>query len=260
MGQSSRKRLFGFRFTTASMQDLVEAISGTAADGVRTVVTANIDHVVNLRRNGAFRQAYDGAWVVTADGFPVWAYARFVRRLALNHVTGADLINTLLNEALSPDRHRLFFVVPSEESAAGVRRIMAGRGFAPGQIAAVVPPFGFEDDPVLSKDLADRVRAHGTTHLVMAVGAPKSEVWVNVWQGRLGSCYALCVGAGLDYATGMLVRAPRLLRRVGLEWAWRLGNEPTRLWRRYLVNSWPFFAALVDDLKASMPNWRTGRA
>ncbi|MFD0935112.1 WecB/TagA/CpsF family glycosyltransferase, partial [Methylobacterium trifolii] len=107
-------------------------------------------------------------------------------------------------------------------------------------VATAVPPFGFEDDRAYGQALAERVRAHGTTLLVMGVGAPKSEIWVDRQGLALGAPVVLSVGEALNVAAGLVPRAPVLMQRMGLEWSFRFLCAPRRLFRRYFLRSWRF--------------------
>ena len=250
--------VFGIRFSALDAAGLVAALAGPVApgSGVRLVATANLDHVVQLRRNARFRRAYAGAFAATADGAPVALYARLRGVRIPGRVAGVDLFERLM-AALRPGVHRPFFLVGHEATGAGLRAWLEARGFAAEAIATFCPPFGFERDEAGSARLAAAIRAHGTTHLVLGVGAPKSEIWVDSWRGELGDCCALAVGAGLDFFLGRLSRAPLWMQRLGLEWLWRLGLEPRRLWRRYAVDAWSFPLAVVADLSGGWPG--TGR-
>lgn len=199
--------------------------------------TLNVAHVASLRRSAAFRHAYRSAWRATVDGMPILVVSR-LKRLGLHRIAGADLVTALFSTRVADLRP--FFVAGSEATAQAIRERLVARGFADEDLAFVVPPFGFETDAAYSQALAARVKAHGTTHLLMGVGAPKSEIWVVAWRAQLGGCYALCVGAGLDFLAGTKARAPVVLRDTGLEWAWRLYSEPRRLARRYLVDAFAF--------------------
>ena len=238
------------RFSRMDMGELADVLTRAPVPpgtGARSVVTANLDHVVQLGRNPAFRAAYDRAWVATADGAPVFWYARLRGAELPERVTGADLFAVLM-ERLSPESHRVFFVANSAATAGLLADKLIGRGFSAGSVTSEVPPFGFEHDAEYGRQLAERVRRHGTTHLIMGVGAPKSEIWADQHQQALGDCYVLAVGAALDFVAGVRRRAPKWVQRYGLEWAWRLGSEPRRLARRYLLDSWGFLGAVRDDL------------
>ena len=242
--------VLGIRFTLLSLPQLVRIVAETPVPrgmGPRILVTANVDHVGQLHRNPRFRAAYDHAWVATADGMPVYCYARLRGAGLPGRVTGADMFAALL-PLLSPGTHRPFFVANSAPTATALAAYLAERGFDRDASAFDVPPFGFEADGDYSATLARRIREHGTTHLFMAVGSPKSELWVDEHRAMLGDCYAMSVGASLDFFVGLRARAPAWMQHSGFEWVWRLGTEPRRLARRYLVESWSFLQAVRHDL------------
>lgn len=242
-------RVFGIDFTTLSQDELVTAIAQReipAGNGLRSVWTANVDHIVHLDRNPEFRAAYQNAWTVTADGAPVVAYGR-LRGASFTRLTGADLFRALL-PALCPDSSRCFFVAPTKTTARGLNTYLLSRGFSPSSIAYDVPPRGFEEDPDYSEWLAQRIREHTTTHLFFGVGAPKSEIWIHRHRRILGDCYAMSLGAAFEFFIGTRKRAPLWVQRSGLEWFWRFLLEPHRLFRRYFLDSWHFLAVVKKDL------------
>jgi N-acetylglucosaminyldiphosphoundecaprenol N-acetyl-beta-D-mannosaminyltransferase len=247
-----RNSVFGVRFSHLSKSNLVAVLLGRHVppeSGPKLIVTANVDHVVNLRRVTQFRDAYDFAWLIVADGAPIYAYARLRGVPLIERITGADLFLDLVTQF--DQRHRPFFVASTEEAAQRTLRKLEAAGQCSERFAHVVPPFGFEDDEAYSDFLVQRIAKHNTTHLFMCVGSPKSEIWA--WRNRagLGDLYVLGVGAALEFFAGTLARAPPLLRRLGLEWSWRLVSEPRRLARRYSVGFWLFLVAIVNDLAAA---------
>lgn len=254
------RAVFGIDFSLLTQEQLVKRVTSEPVpegESVRLVATANLDHVVNLSRNERFRRAYAEAWVTTADGAPVFLYAKLMGCGLPERVTGVDLFEALMLN-LSPDRHRPFFVVSKSATGDYLREWLLERGFSSEQIGVLCPPFGFERDESYSQLMAGQIRHHKTTHLVFGVGAPKSEVWINTHKSSLGSCYAFGFGAGLDFFSGTLRRAPRWMRQTGLEWLWRVGSEPKRLSRRYFVDSWRFLLAIKRDLRPSEPGRKRG--
>jgi N-acetylglucosaminyldiphosphoundecaprenol N-acetyl-beta-D-mannosaminyltransferase len=246
------RAVFGLRFAHESQEELLHALTSDLAEpsGARLLVTANVDHIVTLRRDPAFREAYSNAWRITADGTPVFLYARMRGARVPERVTGSDLFADLCKR-VRPEVHRLFLVVSNTVSAEKIRAYFLSRGFGADAVTIEVPPFGFERDPAYSMALADRVRAAGATHLVIGLGAPKSEIWAHRHHDRLGSIFVLCVGAAIEFFTGDKIRAPEWAGRFGLEWLHRFLSEPRRLFHRYFVRSWSFFAAIADDLRAA---------
>jgi N-acetylglucosaminyldiphosphoundecaprenol N-acetyl-beta-D-mannosaminyltransferase len=241
-------KLFGFTISPASRGELTHAITRDAprpGGGVRLVVTMNLDHVVRLQKDPEFRAAYRRAWAITADGAPIQLYGR-LRGARTSRCAGSDLLVDLA-AAFSPDRHRLFFVVSTPATGERLKARFEAAGFADG-VAFASPPFGFETDAARSAALCDAIRRHRTTHLVLGLGAPKSEVWIDRHRAALGDIYACAFGSAPDFLVGTARRAPEGLRRLGLEWAWRVAHDPRRLWRRYFIDAWAFLPAVARDL------------
>jgi N-acetylglucosaminyldiphosphoundecaprenol N-acetyl-beta-D-mannosaminyltransferase len=94
---------------------------------------------------------------------------------------------------------------------------------------------GFEADAAESRRVADAVRGAAPHVLFVALGAPKQEVWLQDHLAELGVPVGVGVGAAFDFVSGQVRRAPRWMRRVGLEWLFRVMVEPRRLWKRYAV-------------------------
>jgi N-acetylglucosaminyldiphosphoundecaprenol N-acetyl-beta-D-mannosaminyltransferase len=248
------KHVFGINFSSLTQQAIVDLVTQDIPNGSgpRLVVTTNLDHVVNLTRRADYRAAYGSAWISTADGWPVYLYARLRGVKLPARVTGADLVQSLFG-CWDPARHRVFMIGSNQEACERLTRQLTSQGFNPSSVAWIVPPLGFEYDDIYSTNMAQQVAQHGTTHLLMGIGSPKSEVWVHQNRRILGGLYAFGLGAGLDFLAGTQRRAPPFMRRIGMEWFWRLAQEPRRLAPRYLLNSWRFLMAIAKDLQSPMP-------
>jgi N-acetylglucosaminyldiphosphoundecaprenol N-acetyl-beta-D-mannosaminyltransferase len=209
-------------------------------------VTPNIQHIAQLRRNPDFRRAYAEAEIILCDGFPVHYYAR-ARGHVVYRITGCDLLKRLLDKTGALRRHRLFLVVDSKQTAQAVND-WAGRSGLRHQVATHIPPFGFEKDAVRSAKLADEIRSHSTTLLIMAVGAPRSEIFVNQYRTSLPACWVICVGQGVKTLFGIVQRAPIFVRHLNAEWLWRIVQDPRRLLPRYASAAIAFVACVFSDL------------
>jgi N-acetylglucosaminyldiphosphoundecaprenol N-acetyl-beta-D-mannosaminyltransferase len=84
--------------------------------------------------------------------------------------------------------------------------------------------------------------------VLVAFGSPKQELWIHHHREQLGAAVAVAIGASLDFVAGRVKRAPAWMSRAGLEWVYRLAQEPRRLWRRYLVNDPKFLGILLREL------------
>jgi N-acetylglucosaminyldiphosphoundecaprenol N-acetyl-beta-D-mannosaminyltransferase len=239
--------LFGLRFLAADLDGAAEAIAGAVAAGARGyVVTPNVDHVVRLRRDAAFRRAYEGAAFVVADGMPlVWA-SRLLGRPLKGRVTGADLLPALC--AVAAARGYSVFLLGGGDGVAP-RAAAALLARFPGlRIAGThTPPPGFGDAPGPVEAALDAVARARPDILFVGLGAPKQELWVHAHWDRIAATVAVCCGAAIDFAAGARSRAPGWVQHAGVEWLWRLLHEPKRLWRRYLVDDVAFLGIFLRE-------------
>jgi N-acetylglucosaminyldiphosphoundecaprenol N-acetyl-beta-D-mannosaminyltransferase len=248
MSTTSMPMPFGLRFSSVSAAQLVsQALDRprTQDEGVGLVVTPNIEHIALLRRSPALARAYGNAAAIVCDGWPVHLYVR-AHGPEVPRVTGCEIASVAMQASAYPAWSRLFFVADREETVAALDDWAARRGLA-GQVASFVPPFGFELDSTACRDLAGRIAAHGTTLLMMGVGAPRSEIFVDRHRDLLPPCWAFCVGQAVKVALGLVQRAPPGWQAAGMEWLWRVGQEPRRLAGRYARSSIGFALAVLAD-------------
>jgi len=244
----TRKRPFGLTLSTDSAREIARAAiqdQRRPDDGVALVVTPNIDHIAIIRRSAEMARAYRNAAHIVCDGWPVQLYARLCGD-HLARVTGCEITSELLRMAPYPAWQRFFFVVDTEDTADAVRRWAARHGLTDA-CATAIPPFGFEKDAAFCGTMARRIGAHGTSVLIMAVGAPRSEIFVDTYRTLLPPCWAFCVGQAVKIELGLVRRASSRWQSLGMEWLWRLKQEPSRLARRYVTATVGFAAAVIED-------------
>ncbi|MCW8308623.1 WecB/TagA/CpsF family glycosyltransferase [Acidiphilium sp. PA] len=249
--QSSVRPIFGFVPSTLDETAVAARIAASPPFGAgpSLVVTPNLDHIVQYRRNPAFRAAYRRAAIILCDGFPVHYYAR-LRGHAAHRVTGSGLIARLMHH---PDPAvRMLFVVDRPETAHAVETWAQQHGIAH-QVATSIPPLGFIAQPSACDQLALAIAQHRPTLLVMGVGAPQSEIFIDRYHAALPDCWALCVGQGVKMALGLVRRAPPAVQTLHAEWLWRLIQEPRRLAGRYGLGAFRFASAIVADLRGRSP-------
>ncbi len=239
---------FGLRLSSESAKDIaaVAVLSRRPIEaGVGLVVTPNIDHIATIRRSPGLAAAYHNAERIVCDGWPVQLYARFCG-LRLGRVTGCEITSELMRMAPYPAWHRMFFVADSRETEIAIKA-WAERHAQAGMCAVSVPPFGFETNAAFCEGLARAIALHDTTVLIMAVGAPRSEIFVHTWRALLPPTWAFCIGQAVKVELGLVKRAPRRWRSAGAEWLWRMMQEPSRLAKRYLTASIGFGLAVIED-------------
>jgi len=235
-GQMQVLSMFGLPFRASTLDESARGIINAAvARRKALVVTPNVDHVVMLHRDREMRAIYESAEFLFADGMPLVWLSKLLPGPALpERVTGADLLVRICELAPSSGL-RLFFL----GGLRGVARQAAVRlmGRIPGLnvVGTYCPPFGFETDEEETERIIKQCNARRPDLLFVGVGAPKQEKWSVRNMARLDVGPIICCGASFDFPAGIISRAPVLLQRSGLEWLWRLFQEPRRLWKRYLL-------------------------
>src|SRR5262245_14986488 len=212
-----------------------------------SVFTPNVDHVVKVDADPVFREAYARCSLSLADGQPVvWASRLLGERLP-EKVSGSDLAFPLMERA--GQRGWRVYLCGGPPGVAEAAAEVATKKYGVNIVGTESPRMPLVANPE-DDAIADRVRKANAQLLMVGFGAPKQELFIHRVGDKLGPAVALGIGASLDFMAGRVPRAPRWMSRSGLEWLYRLGKEPRRLWRRYLV----------DDPKFLLILWRTLRA
>ena len=209
-----------------TIRDLIERGEGGA------VFTPNVDHVMLAERDVRLRDAYSRSSLSVADGVPIVFASRLIGPKIPEKVSGSDLILPLM-ELAGQQRWRVYLLGGADGvafEAADILREQYG-----------VNIVGVDDSmihltPMVSEAaVVDRIAAAQPDLLLVALGCPKQELFIDRLRPVLGRIVAIGVGASLDFVTGRINRAPGWMSRSGLEWCFRLSQEPRRLWKRYLL-------------------------
>jgi len=243
--QPPRVRLLGVDLTALSFLDHVDLVGKWAlARESRVVCVANVHMLVEARRDADFAEVIARADVLTPDGMPlVWLMRRRGAR-GQERVAGMDLLPCLCRRA-AQDNVSVFFLGSPPGTLAAIRGRLASE--LPKLVIAGMesPPFRrltqAEDDAIVR-----RIAASGAGFVFVSLGCPKQERWMDAHRG---SVRAVMVGLGAAFPVyaGLAQRAPRWMQRAGLEWLYRLGRGPRRLWKRYLVTNALFLWYLTAE-------------
>jgi N-acetylglucosaminyldiphosphoundecaprenol N-acetyl-beta-D-mannosaminyltransferase len=226
--------------------DLAQASAWIAARPAEApfgyVVTPNADHLVRLSRDRALQAIYRGAALCLLDSRVVAGLARLLRLPVPTIVPGSDLTAHLLAHNLAPGERITIVGL----SPVWLPALITRCGLAPP--AHYNPPMGFDRDPIAFANTIAFVRANPARFVFLAVGSPRQE-YLAAALAASGDItgIGLCIGASLEFLAGARRRAPRILRRSGLEWLFRFASNPRKLFRRYVVDSPVVIALLVKQ-------------
>lgn len=252
-GRAARASVDGQIINLRSLEESVARSMERSRRGAGfTLFTLNLDHLVRLRGDAAFRAAYARATFVTADGAPVAKLARR-RDSAIERVTGADLVAPLCAAAAREGMPVHLFGASEatlKKAEAALRRLHPGLLLA----GMEAPPYGFDPAGAEADAAGDRIARSGAKLCFVALGAPKQEFFADRMLNRHPDIGWLGVGAALDFLAEEKSRAPRLLQRLGLEWTWRLAQEPRRLGLRYCRCALLFARLLWRERQATAPD------
>lgn len=236
-------RLLGLDFADLDAVGAADQLaSRPASEPFGYVTTPNADHLVRLHRRPDLRPLYDNAMLRLLDSRVVALVARLVGLPAPRVAPGSDVTALLLMRHLTPgERITIVGMSPRWLPALAARCSLT----AP---AHYDPPQGFERDPAAFHAAIEFVLAHPARFVFLAVGSPRQEMLASAIQatGRANGI-GLCVGASLEFLAGAQKRAPAWMQHADLEWLYRLGRNPRRLARRYLVESPAILPLLLHE-------------
>lgn len=240
-----RISLMGMEIDHVTEGQAVAAIGDSLARGRGGwVITPNLEHLRRYYKDDSLKRFFHAADLVLADGMPlVWA-SRLKGTPLPARVAGSDLIWSLSLEAAKHGRS-IFVLGGTREAGWEAAQKLKDR--CPGlRIAGMVyPPHGFDRDPRAMDSIVETLDAADPDIVYVGLGFPKQERVISVLRERLPRTWFLGIGISIHFVGGDIPRAPRWMQRLGLEWIHRLGQEPRRLAKRYLVYGLPFAARLL---------------
>lgn len=205
------------------------------------VSTPNLNFLVQAQTDAAFRDSVLGSELSLADGMPlVWA-ARLLGVPLPGRVAGADLFEALARHD-GPPVKVFFFGGPKGAAQAACERVNARAG---GLRCVGFDPAGFGTvEDMSGAERIVHINASGAHFVIASLGARKGQAWLLRNRTRLAAPVLCHLGAVVNFAAGRVRRAPRALQRLGLEWLWRIVEEPA-LWRRYAGDAMAFAKLLA---------------
>lgn len=234
-------RMFGLHIDALTLEETALLAHQMAKSGrPHQHVVVNAAKIVAAYKDDRLARIIDSCDLTSADGMSVvWASALLGRRLP-ERVPGIDLMVRLL-ELASEDGSSVYLLGAEREVveplAARLREAYKGL-----HVVGARDGYWTDDEEVV----ADVRRAH-PEYLFLGIPSPRKEFWLRQWLPELGAGLVMGVGGSFDVLAGLRRRAPRWVQRCGLEWTWRLCQEPRRMWRRYLFGNGRFLQLVASE-------------
>lgn len=257
-GPASATRVFGIDVETAAPAELLRRITGYVEEGGTHLVTYANAHVLNRSiEDVALRDALHAADLVYCDGYGVRLAAWAIGDPIPERMTGADWVWGLA--PLCETAGHTLYLLGSEADVAREAGARLRRWYPRLRIVGHHHGF-FDPQSAHNERVIEDIASKRPDILLLGMGTPKQETWAMAERHRLEARVVWCVGSLFDYVAGRMPRAPHVLADHGLEWIFRLGLQPRRMWRRYLIGNPVFLGRVGREIRRRSRSGEPGPA
>jgi N-acetylglucosaminyldiphosphoundecaprenol N-acetyl-beta-D-mannosaminyltransferase len=242
--------VLGVPFHNVTMDETIAFIDEKIRDrGFHQVATANVDFLIHAIRDKEMQDILCSCDLVIPDGMPILWGARLLGTALKQRVCGVDLVPRLA-ELAAREGYSIFFLGASEQNSFRAAENLKAR--YPGlRIAGRYSPPVAPLNRMNHEDILRRIDRVKPDILLVAMGNPKQEKWLAMHRDRLNVPVCIGVGGSIDFVAGAIKRAPAWMQSSGLEWFYRMSQEPRRLVQRYIGDAWGFARYMPQQLIAS---------
>ena len=209
-------------------------------------VVVNVAKIVNMQNDPVLAESVRACDLINIDGMGVVFGARFLGHHVPERVAGVDLFHELL--AMSAKRDFPVFLLGATEEVVSKTVEVVKEQNPNLDIAGYHDGYFFGNKEGNDEEaVVTKIRESGAKLLFVAITSPKKENFINKWQDKLGVDFVMGVGGTFDVVAGKVKRAPQWMQKSGLEWLYRVMQEPRRMWKRYLVTNSKFAYFLIKN-------------
>lgn len=243
-----KKKLISLMIDTGSYRSFIDRILNLASTGKSSYIcVANVHMMIEAYQDAKFADVVNHADMVTADGVPLTWGLKLIHHIKQDRVAGMDLLPDLLSEMEKQNMGAYFYggtQLMLDKTEEYVHDLYPDLNIS----GLYSPPFralsAAED-----QEIFDNINASGAKVIFVALGCPKQEKWMAKAKGHVNGCM-IGIGGALPVMIGLQKRAPIAMQRIGMEWFYRLMQEPKRLFMRYFVTNttfiWLLFKARLN--------------
>ncbi|SFP37127.1 polymer biosynthesis protein, WecB/TagA/CpsF family [Butyrivibrio proteoclasticus] len=242
---SEKCRIFGINYSISRIEEAVHHVLKYIDElKGQYICFSNVHTSVVARENHDYLNTLNGAAFVFPDGAPIYRVEKMRGFVGAERVAGPDFMENMFRDTMD-GKVSHFFYGSTEKTLANLRENL--QMVYPGlNVKGMYSPPFRKLTPEEDAEVIKMINESGADIVWVGLGAPKQEEWMRDHKGKINAVM-MGVGAGFDFHAGTLKRAPLWIRRVGLEWLFRLFKEPARLFKRYVVNNIKFMVYLLTD-------------
>lgn len=199
------------------------------------VVTPNVDHIVKLENDKELKRVYDNADLILTDGKPLLWIAKLYGKPIKEKISGSDLF-PLLCKMAAKNGYKMFFLGAAEGIAAKAAENLMTKYKGLNVVGTYSPPYGFENDAEEIRKIKKMIIEKRPDILIVGLGCPKQEKFMFHYCKELEVPVSFGLGASFDFEAGNIKRAPKWMSEHGLEWLFRITQDPKRMFKRYIID------------------------
>ncbi len=247
--QTDRVNILGAGVLCISYNILLEKIQELIKTKTSSsiIITANVDHLYKIKKDILFKNIYDATDIIVADGVPlIWA-SKLLGRPIPERINGTDLMDRLcgLSEKYG---YSVFLLGGHGGTANHCAEVLMQKYPKMKRIKALSPSDYFTFPSIESDSIIESIIEAKPDILFVGLGAPKQEKWLYRYKDVIKVPICIGVGVSFSFISGELSRAPYFFQKFGLEWLWRLFQEPRRLLGRYVMSNSYFIWGILREL------------
>ena len=209
------------------------------------IITPNVDQVIRIESDKYFKEIYENAELLLADGTPLVWISRWYKKPIKEKICGSDLVPDLCK--LAAQNGYLIFLLGSAEGVAAKAAENLKKNNPGLRVAGVYsPPYGFEKDKNEIDKINKMLFNSKADMLFVGMGVPKQDIFIYENMNKYQIPMSFSIGATIDFEAGIQKRAPKWVNHIGMEWLYRLAHDPKRMFKRYII----------DDMKIFKLAWR----
>lgn len=196
------------------------------------VVTPNLDHIVTLESDQEFAEVYSNADLILADGKPLIWISKLLKKPIREKISGSDFFPYMC-EMCANKGYSIFILGAAKGVAEKAAENLCGKYPGLRIIGTYSPPLGFEKNDNELKKIKQLITKEKPDVLAVSLGSPKGEKFIYRHLKEYGVSLGISIGATIDFEAGNIKRAPKWMANNGLEWLFRITQDPKRLVKRY---------------------------
>lgn len=238
-----RINIFNCPMDSATMAETINIIENRIINNVFTQhVVVNVAKLVHVQNDNMLLESVKACDIINIDGMGVVWAGRMLGHKIPERVTGIDLFSSLLS--MSARNGFSVFLLGATKEVVEKTAYLCCQNFSGLKVAGYHHGYFDKND----RSVVDYIRKSGADLLFVAFSSPEKERFINQWRNELGVKFVMGVGGTFDVVAGKTRRAPTWMQQTGLEWLYRIIQEPRRMWKRYLVTNTYFMYMLVKSI------------